>query len=81
MTSGSSGEPKFRQSVTATGTAPVAATLRQASASASFAPVYGSRAANRAGPSSAIATPTFVSSSSRSTPASSGIARTVLPST
>ena len=42
MTPGSSGEPKFRQLVTAIGVAPVTATLRYASASASWAPVYGS---------------------------------------
>ena len=38
MTSGFSGVPKFRQSVTATGVAPVTATLRYASARASCAP-------------------------------------------
>ena len=38
ITPGSSGEPKFRQSVTASGTAPVVTTLRYASASASWAP-------------------------------------------
>ena len=43
MTSGSSGEPKFRQSLTAIGTAPEVATLRYASARASCAPWYGSR--------------------------------------
>ena len=43
MTSGFSGLPKLRQSETATGVAPVAATLRNASASASWAPRYGSR--------------------------------------
>lgn len=42
MTAGSSGEPKFRQSETASGLAPVVATLRYASASASWAPWYGS---------------------------------------
>ena len=42
MTPGSSGEPKFRQLVTAIGVAPVTATLRYASASASCAPLYGS---------------------------------------
>ena len=42
MTSGFSGQPKFRQSVTAIGTAPVTATLRYASARASCAPSYGS---------------------------------------
>ncbi|COX31538.1 Uncharacterised protein [Mycobacterium tuberculosis] len=38
ITPGSSGEPKFRQLVTATGVAPVTATLRYASANASCAP-------------------------------------------
>ncbi len=42
MTSGFSGEPKFRQSVTAAGTAPVTATFRYASASARRAPCFGS---------------------------------------
>jgi hypothetical protein len=42
MDAGSSGLPKFRQSVTASGRAPVAATFRYASAKASWAPVYGS---------------------------------------
>ena len=39
---GSSGEPKFRQSVIASGTAPEVATLRYASDSANCAPVRGS---------------------------------------
>ena len=42
MTSGFSGEPKFRQSLTPMGLAPVTATLRYASARASFAPWRGS---------------------------------------
>ena len=42
MASGSSGEPKFRQSVTARGFAPTVQTLRYASASAWRAPSYGS---------------------------------------
>ena len=42
MTAGSSGEPKFRQSETAIGTAPEVATLRYASARANWAPWYGS---------------------------------------
>ena len=81
MTPGSSGEPKFRQSVTASGTAPAVATLRYASASASWAPAYGSSAANRPLQSVEIATPRPVSSSTRTTPASSGIASAVLPMT
>src|ERR1035437_9211716 len=47
MTSGSSGEPKFRQSEIANGTAPAVATLRYASASASCAPSNGSSLAQR----------------------------------
>lgn len=42
MGPGSSGEPKFRQSVTASGRAPEVATLRYASARARAAPVRGS---------------------------------------
>ena len=38
MTPGSSGEPKFKQFVTANGRAPAVAMLRAASASANFAP-------------------------------------------
>ena len=39
MIAGSSGEPKFRQSVIASGSAPLTATFRYASARASWAPV------------------------------------------
>jgi hypothetical protein len=42
MTSGFSGLPKFRQLVAPMGVAPAAATLRQASATASRAPSKGS---------------------------------------
>ena len=42
MTSGRSGLPKFRQLVAPMGTAPAAATLRQASATARRAPSKGS---------------------------------------
>src|SRR3954447_19434791 len=81
MTAGSSGEPKFRQSETARGVAPVVATFRYASASASCAPVYGSSLAYRPLPSVAMATPRPVSSSTRIIPESSGWASTVLPCT
>ena len=67
--------------MTATGTAPDAATLRYASASASWAPVYGSSATNRALQSVATATPRPVPSSTRTIPASAGCASTVLPRT
>jgi len=43
MISARSGEPKLRQSVMATGRAPLTATLRAASATACFPPSYGSR--------------------------------------
>src|SRR5438270_353434 len=43
MISGRSGEPKFRQSVIATGRPPDTATLRAASATACLPPSYGSR--------------------------------------
>src|SRR5665647_634570 len=81
MTPGSSGEPKFRQSEMAKGTAPAVATLRYASARASCAPAYGSSLAYRLLQSVEIATPRPVSSSTRTTPASSGMARAVLPMT
>src|ERR671921_942626 len=81
MTPGSSGDPKLRQSVTASGTAPTVATLRYASASASCAPAYGSSAANLLLQSVETATPSPVCSSTRTTPASSGVARAVLPMT
>src|SRR5665647_3064705 len=81
MTPGSSGEPKFRQSEIASGTAPAVATLRYASASASWAPAKGSSLAYRLLQSVEIATPRPVSSSTRTTPESSGIASAVLPIT
>src|SRR3954453_5141663 len=81
ITPGSSGEPKFRQSVTAAGRAPVVATLRYDSASASFAPVYGSSLANRPLQSVDTATPRPLVSSTRIMPLSSGCASTELPST
>ena len=81
MTAGSSGEPKLRQLVTAIGVAPVVATLRYASARASFAPLYGSSRAYRPLPSTDSAMPRPLCSSMRTTPASSGWARTVLPRT
>ncbi len=65
----------------ASGLAPVAATLRYASASASCAPVYGSSFAKRPLPSVAMATPRLDSSSMRTMPASSGCESTVLPCT
>ena len=54
------------------GVAPVTATLRYDSASASRAPAYGSSRAYRPLPSTESATPRPVDSSSRMTPASSG---------
>ena len=51
ITSGRSGLPKFRQFVTASGVAPVHATLRADSATACAAPRYGSSAPNRPLPS------------------------------
>src|SRR5260370_22159052 len=81
ITAGSSGDPKLRQLVTASGRAPVAATFRYASASASCAPAYGSSRQYRPFPSVAIATPRWDSSSILSTPASCGAASTVLPRT
>src|SRR6478735_5904439 len=81
MESGCSGLPKLRQSVTASGRAPVVATLRYASARASCAPVYGSSLAYRPLASVASATPRPVVSSTRITPESSGCASAVLPCT
>ena len=81
ITPGSSGDPKFRQSLTASGRAPPVATLRNASASASCAPAYGSSAANRPLQSVASATPRLVSSSTRTIPLSLGWESTVLPRT
>ena len=81
MTCGSSGEPKLRQFVTACGTAPEVATLRYASASASWVPMYGSSATKRALQSVATAIPRPVASSTRTTPASAGWADAVLPRT
>ena len=81
MTAGSSGEPKFRQSVTATGTAPEDATLRIDSARASWAPARGSSWQKRALASIDTATPRPLASSTRTTPASAGVADVVLPRT
>ena len=53
----SSGEPKFKQFVTANGFAPVVAMFRQLSARANFAPSYGSKYDQRAFPSVETATP------------------------
>ena len=44
ITSGFSGLPKFRQSLIASGRAPVTQTLRAASATACWVPTYGSSA-------------------------------------
>ena len=81
MTSGFSGLPKLRQSVTAVGSAPVTATLRYASARASFAPSYGSSWQKRPLQSVAIAKPRPECSSTRIMPASSGNDSAVLPIT
>ena len=81
ITAGSSGEPKLRQSLTASGEAPPVATLRYASASASCAPAYGSSLANRPLQSVATDTPRPVSSSTRIIPLSLGCASTVSPRT
>ena len=81
ITSGSSGEPKFRQSLTARGRAPDVATLRNDSASASWAPVNGSSIAKRPLQSVETATPSPEPTSTRTMPESSGCARTVLPCT
>ncbi len=81
MTSGSSGLPKLRQSLTATGVAPDAATLRYASARASCAPAYGSSWQKRPFASVATENPSPLSSSTRTMPASSGNDRAVLPMT
>jgi len=59
-TSGFSGVPKFRQSVTATGSAPVQTTLRAASATAIAPPAYGSRKQKRPLQSVASAMPRWV---------------------
>src|SRR5262245_45749198 len=81
ITPGSSGEPKFRQSVTANGRAPVDATLRYDSASASWAPAYGSSRANLPLQSVDTATPSPLLSSTRIIPLFSGWLSTELPST
>src|SRR4051812_24217896 len=61
ITSGLSGEAKFRQFVTAIGLAPTQATFRAASATASFAPSRGSMATNLPLPSRHIAIALLVS--------------------